>query len=102
MTRLFNDPARFTDDMITGFAAAHPEHVRAVPGGVVRARPTRTGKVAVLTGGGSGHYPAFCGVVGPGFADGSVIGDVFTSPSAASATERAAVSSSCSATTPGT
>ncbi|KUL64962.1 dihydroxyacetone kinase [Streptomyces violaceusniger] len=85
MTRLFNDPARFTDDMITGFAAAHPEHVRAVPGGVVRARPTRTGKVAVLTGGGSGHYPAFCGVVGPGFADGSVIGDVFTSPSAARA-----------------
>ncbi|QLH25721.1 dihydroxyacetone kinase family protein [Streptomyces sp. Rer75] len=85
MTRLFNDPARFTDDMITGFAAAHPEHVRAVPGGVVRARPTPVGKVAVLTGGGSGHYPAFCGVVGPGFADGSVIGDVFTSPSAARA-----------------
>ncbi|MBI0297439.1 dihydroxyacetone kinase subunit DhaK, partial [Streptomyces sp. PRKS01-29] len=85
MTRLFNDPARFTDDMITGFAAAHPEHVRAVPGGVVRARPARAGKVAVLTGGGSGHYPAFCGVVGPGFADGSVIGDVFTSPSAARA-----------------
>ncbi|MEU4892584.1 dihydroxyacetone kinase family protein [Streptomyces sp. NPDC044780] len=85
MTRLFNDPARFTDDMITGFAAAHPEHVRAVPGGVVRARPTRAGKVAVLTGGGSGHYPAFCGVVGPGFADGSVIGNVFTSPSAAHA-----------------
>ncbi|MBD3005004.1 dihydroxyacetone kinase family protein [Streptomyces sp. 5-10] len=85
MTRLFNDPARFTDDMITGFAAAHPGHVRAVPGGVVRARPARAGKVAVLTGGGSGHYPAFCGVVGPGFADGSVIGDVFTSPSAARA-----------------
>lgn len=85
MTRLFNDPARFTDDMITGFAAAHPEHVRAVPGGVVRARPTPEGKVAVLTGGGSGHYPAFCGVVGPGFADGSVIGNVFTSPSAAHA-----------------
>lgn len=85
MTRLFNDPARFADDMVTGFAAAHPDHVRAVPGGVVRARPTRTGKVAVLTGGGSGHYPAFCGVVGPGFADGSVIGDVFTSPSAARA-----------------
>ncbi|MFI0816183.1 dihydroxyacetone kinase family protein [Streptomyces sp. NPDC021098] len=85
MTRLFNDPARFTDDMITGFAAAHPEHVRAVPGGVVRASATAEGKVAVLTGGGSGHYPAFCGVVGPGFADGSVIGDVFTSPSAARA-----------------
>ncbi|MFF8844191.1 dihydroxyacetone kinase family protein [Streptomyces sp. NPDC015127] len=82
MTRLFNDPARFTDDMVAGFAAAHPAHVRAVPGGVVRAVRPRAGKVAVITGGGSGHYPAFCGVVGPGFADGSVIGNVFTSPSA--------------------
>ena len=85
MTRLFNDPARFTDDMVTGFAAAHAEHVRAVPGGVVRAERGAAGKVAVLTGGGSGHYPAFCGVVGPGFADGSVIGNIFTSPSAAQA-----------------
>ncbi|MER0483373.1 dihydroxyacetone kinase family protein [Streptomyces sp. Edi2] len=82
MTRLFNDPARFADDMVTGFAAAHPEYVTAVPGGVVRAVRPRPGKVAVLTGGGSGHYPAFCGVVGPGFADGSVIGNIFTSPSA--------------------
>lgn len=82
MTRLFNDPARFADDMVSGFAAAHPEYVTAVPGGVVRAVRPRPGKVAVLTGGGSGHYPAFCGVVGPGFADGSVIGNVFTSPSA--------------------
>lgn len=85
MTRLFNDPAHFTDDMVTGFAAAHPEYVQAVRGGVVRAQRPRSGKVAVLTGGGSGHYPAFCGVVGPGFADGSVIGNVFTSPSAAQA-----------------
>lgn len=85
MTRLFNDPARFADDMVAGFAAAHAEHVRAVPGGVVRAEPGQSGKVAVLTGGGSGHYPAFCGVVGPGFADGSVIGNIFTSPSAAQA-----------------
>ncbi|MGW8379285.1 dihydroxyacetone kinase family protein [Streptomyces sp. ODS28] len=85
MTRLFNDPASFTEDMVTGFAAAHAEHVRAVHGGVVRATPGAQGKVAVLTGGGSGHYPAFCGVVGPGFADGSVIGNIFTSPSSAQA-----------------
>ncbi|MFB7087827.1 dihydroxyacetone kinase family protein [Streptomyces sp. NPDC056296] len=85
MTRLFNNPARFADDMAAGFAAAHPEYVSAVPGGVVRATRPRPGKVAVLTGGGSGHYPAFCGVVGPGFADASVIGNVFTSPSAAQA-----------------
>ena len=53
---------------------------RAGPGGVVRANEP-PGKVAVVTGGGSGHYPAFCGVVGPGFADGAVVGNVFTSPS---------------------
>ncbi|MEY8039947.1 dihydroxyacetone kinase family protein [Saccharopolyspora cebuensis] len=82
MTRLYDDPATFTEDMVAGFVAAHPDHVRQVPGGVVRSRRPRRGKVAVVTGGGSGHYPAFCGVVGPGFADGAVIGNIFTSPSA--------------------
>jgi dihydroxyacetone kinase len=85
MTKVFDDPARYAEDMLAGFAAAHPRHVRAVPGGVVRAAPAAPGTVAVLTGGGSGHYPAFCGVVGPGFAGGSVVGNVFTSPSAAQA-----------------
>ena len=46
-----------------------------------RTRPA-PGKVAVVIGGGSGHYPAFCGTVGPGFADGAVVGNIFTSPSA--------------------
>ena len=41
----------------------------------------RAGKVSVIIGGGSGHYPAFCGTVGAGLADGAVIGDIFTSPS---------------------
>ncbi|WP_243794153.1 dihydroxyacetone kinase family protein [Saccharopolyspora gloriosae] len=82
MTRLYDDPATFTEDMVAGFVAANPGYVREVRGGVVRARRARRGKVAVVTGGGSGHYPAFCGVVGPGFADGAVIGNIFTSPSA--------------------
>ncbi|WP_031465443.1 dihydroxyacetone kinase family protein [Sciscionella sediminilitoris] len=82
MTRLYDDPARFAEDMVRGFAEANAKYVRQVPGGVVRAQPGADGKVAVITGGGSGHYPAFCGVVGPGFADGSVIGNIFTSPSA--------------------
>lgn len=87
MTRIYNDPSRFTTDMVHGFTAAHPDHVRPAPdaAGVIRATPPPHPKVAVLTGGGSGHYPAFCGVVGPGFADGSVIGNIFTSPSAAQA-----------------
>jgi D-erythrulose 4-kinase len=82
MTKLFNDPARFTDDMLVGFLDANSAYVTGVPGGVVRAHKTRPGKVAVVIGGGSGHYPAFCGTVGPGFADGAVVGNIFTSPSA--------------------
>jgi D-erythrulose 4-kinase len=81
MTKLFNDPARFTDDMLVGFLDANARYVVGVPGGVVRAHKTRPGKVAVVIGGGSGHYPAFCGTVGPGFADGAVVGNIFTSPS---------------------
>ena len=82
MTKLFNDPARFTEDMLVGFLDANARYVSGVPGGVVRAHNTRPGKVAVVIGGGSGHYPAFCGTVGPGFADGAVVGNIFTSPSA--------------------
>ncbi|MDQ3786764.1 MAG: dihydroxyacetone kinase subunit DhaK, partial [Actinomycetota bacterium] len=85
MTRLYDDPASFTEDMVAGFLDAHAGRVVGVPGGVVRATRPRPGKVGVVVGGGSGHYPAFCGVVGPGFADGAVIGNVFTSPSAAEA-----------------
>ena len=82
MTKLYNDPAQFTEDMLTGFLDANARYVTAVPGGVVRAHRTRPGKVAVVIGGGSGHYPAFCGTVGHGFADGAVVGNIFTSPSA--------------------
>jgi D-erythrulose 4-kinase len=82
MTKLFNDPARFTEDMLVGFLDANERYVVGVPGGVVRANKTRPDKVAVVIGGGSGHYPAFCGTVGPGFADGAVVGNIFTSPSA--------------------
>ncbi|MGB3485031.1 MAG: dihydroxyacetone kinase family protein [Mycobacterium sp.] len=82
MTKLFNDPARFTEDMLVGFLDANSRYVTGVPGGVVRANKTAPGKVAVVIGGGSGHYPAFCGTVGPGFADGAVVGNIFTSPSA--------------------
>ncbi|GIJ73118.1 dihydroxyacetone kinase family protein [Virgisporangium ochraceum] len=82
MTRLFNDPAAFADEMTEGFVAAHGHRVRQVPGGVVRSTATPAGRVAVVVGGGSGHYPAFAGLVGPGLADGAVVGNVFASPSA--------------------
>ena len=68
--------------MLDGFLDANARYVVGVAGGVVRATTTPPGKVAVVVGGGSGHYPAFCGVVGQGFADGAVVGNIFTSPSA--------------------
>lgn len=82
MTRLFNDPAAFTDEMTDGFVAANGKHVRKTSGGVLRSTRTPQGQVAVVVGGGSGHYPAFAGLVGQGLASGAVMGNVFASPSA--------------------
>ena len=82
MSYLLNDPADFREEMIRGFVAANSEFVRPVDGGVVRAHGTPSGEVAVVIGGGSGHYPAFAGLVGQGLAHGAAMGDVFASPSA--------------------
>ncbi|MEV8132349.1 dihydroxyacetone kinase family protein [Pseudarthrobacter oxydans] len=82
MTKIFNDPSDFAEEALAGFCDIHSGLVRQVPGGAVRRfRPVQP-KVAVLAGGGSGHYPAFAGLVGTGFADGAVVGNIFTSPSA--------------------
>jgi D-erythrulose 4-kinase len=84
MTRIYNDPAEFKSDVIKGFAAAYPQYVQRVEGasGFVRAGGPLEGKVSLVIGGGSGHYPSYNGVVGTGFADGAVLGDLFASPSA--------------------
>ncbi|TRY19695.1 dihydroxyacetone kinase family protein [Tessaracoccus rhinocerotis] len=81
MTTIHNDPAEFTDEAVAGFVDLYSDRVRGVTGGVVRTGAPPGPKVAVLVGGGSGHYPAFAGLVGPGFADGAIIGNLFTSPS---------------------
>ena len=85
MTRLTNDPADFPAEALKGFIAANKRYVKPVYGGVARSTLTPAGKVAVVYGGGSGHYPAFAGWVGHGFADGAVCGNIFSSPSAAQA-----------------
>jgi D-erythrulose 4-kinase len=82
MTHLFNDPAAFADEVLDGFVAAHPQLVRRVPGGVIRAAESQRGEVAVVVAGGAGHYPAFAGLVGPGLAHGAAVGNIFASPSA--------------------
>ncbi len=84
MTHVHNDPADFKTDVLRGFALAYPAYVERVAdaSGFVRAGGPTEGKVSLVVGGGSGHYPSYSGVVGTGFADGAVLGDLFASPSA--------------------
>lgn len=81
MTRLHNRPEDFADEMIEGFVAANRRYVRRVSGGVVRSTRSPESQVAVVIGGGSGHYPAFGGLVGQGLAHGAAMGNLFASPS---------------------
>jgi D-erythrulose 4-kinase len=78
---LFNDAPDFASEAIEGFVDLHRDIVRTVAGGVARRTGTASGQVAVVTGGGSGHYPAVAGYVGTGLAHGAALGNVFASPS---------------------
>ena len=82
MTYLFNQPSAFAAELIEGFVAANADKVRQVTGGVVRSTRSQPNTVAVIVGGGSGHYPAFAGLVGQGLAHGAAMGNLFASPSA--------------------
>ncbi len=80
MTHVFEDAESFAETSVRGYCTVHGRVVRAVTGGVLRSTVTPQGKVALVTGGGGGHYPAFAGYVGAGLADAAVTGDVFASP----------------------
>ena len=81
MKKLINDPDDVVAEALLGMEAAHPEvridHEQKV---VYRAEPTRQGKVAIVSGGGSGHEPLHGGFVGLGMLDAACAGEVFTSP----------------------
>ncbi|WP_019996627.1 dihydroxyacetone kinase family protein [Aureimonas ureilytica] len=81
MTSIFDEPERFAATALAGFCDVHSHLVHGLRGGALRASQTPEGKVALVIGGGSGHYPAFAGYVGAGLADAAVAGDVFASPS---------------------
>lgn len=84
MKKLINDPYAFVDEMLDGVVRAHPNELKlAGPDKrvVARADAPVEGKVAICTGGGSGHLPVFMGYVGKGLADSCSIGNVFSSPS---------------------
>jgi dihydroxyacetone kinase-like protein len=82
LKKLLNDPNDVALETVQGFALAYPQYVRQLDEwqSVVRSQAPIPGKVAILTGGGSGHEPMFLGYVGRGMADGSVAGNEFASP----------------------
>jgi dihydroxyacetone kinase-like protein len=85
MKKIINQPADFVDEMLEGLLLAHAGQLKAAPAdsrAIIRADAPVEGKVAILTGGGSGHLPVFLGYVGEGLADGCSVGNVFSSPSA--------------------
>ena len=86
MKKIINEPNNIVDEMVAGLTLAYPNYVRRVPiseaGQAVVVRSTaKTGKVALISGGGSGHEPSHAGFVGEGMLDAAVCGAVFTSPS---------------------
>ena len=82
MRKLLNDPADVVRESLAGLAAAHGDILRvdAEAQIVVRAGAPRAGKVALVSGGGSGHEPLHGGFVGLGMLDAACPGEVFTSP----------------------
>lgn len=87
MQRFINDPDDLVDETIAGFVKAHPDLVRKDPmnARVVTSRfAPQKDKVGIVTGGGSGHEPAFVGYVGRNMVDAVAVGELFSSPTAKS------------------
>lgn len=81
MKKIMNNVDAVENEMVLGMVKAYPQYIKKLDCGnvVVRARK-KEGKVALISGGGSGHEPAHGGFVGEGMLDAAVAGSVFTSP----------------------
>ncbi len=81
MKKILNNPEHIVDEMINGMIISHSELIKRVPEtGVIQRTVKKTNKVAIVSGGGSGHEPAHAGFVGQGMLSAAVCGAVFTSP----------------------
>ena len=81
MKKFINQIENVEKEMLEGIAKAHPNHLRKMPENTVLVRAQKKeGKVALISGGGSGHEPSHGGFVGKGMLDAAVAGAVFTSP----------------------
>lgn len=86
MQRIINNPDMVVEDMLKGFTAAHGDLVVATANPrVLKYKGTPVeGKVGIVTGGGSGHKPAFVGYLGRNLVDAVAVGEIFSSPTASS------------------
>jgi dihydroxyacetone kinase-like protein len=84
MQKIINDPQHVVDEMVEGYLAAYGETVEATGNPrVLKYKCTpRTQKVGIVTGGGSGHKPAFLGYLGRNLVDAVAVGEIFSSPPA--------------------
>ncbi|GAD56717.1 dihydroxyacetone kinase subunit DhaL [Limimaricola cinnabarinus] len=85
MQRFFNDPDDIVDETVAGFVKAHGDLIRKDPTNprVVLSRfAPQEGRVGIVTGGGSGHEPAFIGYAGRNMVDAVAVGELFSSPTA--------------------
>jgi len=84
MQRIINNPNDVVNDMINGFVKAHKDIVEKTENNRVlkyKKAPLKN-KVGIVTGGGSGHKPAFIGYIGENMVDAVAIGEIFSSPTA--------------------
>ncbi|MCA9904929.1 MAG: dihydroxyacetone kinase subunit DhaK [Anaerolineae bacterium] len=84
MQRIINDPTLVVEDMLKGFVKGHPDLIAPTDDPRVlkyKHAPVK-GKVGIVTGGGSGHKPAFVGYIGRNMVDAVAVGEIFSSPSA--------------------
>lgn len=81
MKKIINNPENVVEEMLKGICCAHPEYLKKLDNfNVLVRKDLSKRKVAIVSGGGSGHEPAHGGYVGYGMLDAAVPGDVFTSP----------------------
>ena len=84
MQRILNNADDIVDEMLKGFVKVHSDIVTATDNSrVIKRKDIPAGKVGVVTGGGSGHKPAFIGYIGENLCDAVAVGEIFTSPAAA-------------------
>jgi dihydroxyacetone kinase-like protein len=83
MKKLLNRPKDAVHEMLIGFSKAYPNMITLLDDSqtIVRKNAPITGKVALISGGGSGHEPAHVGYVGEGMLDGAIAGAIFCAPS---------------------